>query len=59
MKYQVLSLLNQLRSQPSSFIPILQSEIKYFSNLVYKRKKELPIKTIEGDKAYLEAIGEA
>lgn len=56
LKYQVLSLLNQLRSQPSSFIPILQSEIKYFSNLVYKRKKELPIKTIEGDKAYLEAI---
>jgi uncharacterized protein YkwD len=47
---------NNLRTNPSYFIQILEEDIKSFKNLILFRPGNQPIQTYEGISAYVEAI---
>ena len=47
---------NKVRTEPSSYINLLQSELKYFRGDLFIRPGELPIQTSESKTAYEEAI---
>jgi len=47
---------NKLRSDPLSYIPILEAQLEYFKDSVLYRPGETPVQTYEGKKAYLKAI---
>jgi hypothetical protein len=47
---------NKIRSNPKSYIPVLEEQIKLFKDNVLYRPNEIPIQTNEGPEAYREAI---
>ena len=47
---------NKLRSDPQSFIPILEAHLDYFKDSILYRPGETPVQTYEGKEAYLHAI---
>jgi uncharacterized protein YkwD len=47
---------NKLRSDPLSYIPILEAHLEYFKDSVLYRPGETPVQTYEGKEAYLKAI---
>ena len=47
---------NKLRSDPLSYIPILEAQLEYFKDSVLYRPGETPVQTYEGKEAYLKAI---
>jgi len=47
---------NKIRSNPSSYIPILEEHIKLFKDNILHRPNEIPLQTNEGPSAYEEAI---
>jgi uncharacterized protein YkwD len=47
---------NKLRTNPKSFITLLEEEINYFRDSILSRTGEIPIQTNEGKAAYLNAI---
>ena len=47
---------NKIRSNPSSYIEILQKQMTYFKGDILYRPKEVPIQTNEGVKAFEQAI---
>jgi uncharacterized protein YkwD len=56
---EVFELHNKIRTDPKSFIPFLNSQLKNFDELVYRRSdpdSEIEIETSEGKFAVLEAI---
>lgn len=56
---EVFELHNEIRTNPKSFIPFLNSQLKSFEGLIYRRidpEGEIEIETTEGKAAILEAI---
>lgn len=47
---------NRLRTDPQSYIPILEDHINYFKDLVLAKPGEIPVQTVEGKEAYVNAI---
>jgi hypothetical protein len=47
---------NKLRSDPQSYIPILEGQIEYFKDNILYRPGETPVQTYEGKEAFLQAI---
>ncbi len=52
----IIAETNQIRSNPKSYIPILEEQIKLFKENVLYRPNEIPIQTNEGPAAYEEAM---
>jgi len=56
---EVFYLHNEIRTNPKSFIPFLESQLKKYSGLIYRRKDpdgEIEIETSEGKAAVFDAI---
>lgn len=53
---QIIKEINLLRSDPASYIEHLEMDKKFFKDKVLYRHEEDPLKTIEGEAAYDEAI---
>jgi uncharacterized protein YkwD len=47
---------NKIRSDPTSYIPLLEEQINYFRENILSKPGEIPIQTNEGRSAYLNAI---
>lgn len=47
---------NKLRSDPHSYIPILEAQLEYFKDSILYRPGETPVQTYEGKEAFLQAI---
>ena len=56
LQSELLLYHNQLRTNPSSFIPILQEWQKRYKDNILQLNKESPSRTFEGEKGCLEAI---
>lgn len=56
LKKSILIEHNRLRSDPSSFVPLLEEQMKFFKNDTLYKPKEIAIQTSEGKAAYTEAI---
>ena len=49
--------MNQARTDPKSYVPIIEEELKYMKNgVIRKPGQSVGLQTHEGDKAYKEAI---
>ena len=53
---EIIAEHNKIRTNPKSYIPILEEQIKLFKENVLYRPNEIPIQTNEGPEAYKEAI---
>jgi uncharacterized protein YkwD len=47
---------NKLRSDPQSYIPVLEAQLEYFKDNILYRPGETPVQTYEGKEAFLQAI---
>jgi hypothetical protein len=56
LNQSILAEHNRIRTNPKSYIPVLQEQIKLFKDNVLYRPNEIPIQTNEGPEAYHEAI---
>lgn len=52
----IFKYLNKVRTDPQSFIPLIQKELNYFKGQIFMRPGNLAIKTNEGAAAFNEAI---
>jgi len=58
LKHQVLTEINRVRADPTSYVPILKEYLTYFkdgNNILY-RPNQVPLETYEGPQAYEDAI---
>ena len=56
LKNQILVEHNKIRVHPSSYIPLVESQMKLLKEKILYRPGEVPVETNEGEKAYIEAI---
>jgi uncharacterized protein YkwD len=57
LEWKIFTVQNQLRTNPKSFIPFLQAQLKSFNGKwLMNAALGIPLKTVEGPKAWKEAI---